>query len=350
MNDPTETTTTEAAAPDTAPVETTTPAAATIEPATPAVDPAEAMLAAMGGAKPDATAEPVAKKADAVEAAPVPEAGKPKEPTPEEAKAKIDAEMAELGISHERSQARFRELSAKAAENEPLKAQIQQLEVFRQRAVEWEEAVTSTGATPEEFGAAMNYLTLIKSGKSENLEIAFEQIEGEYLALAKALGRPTSAGYDPIGEHPDIAAKLANLDIDRDTALEVIAARNRAKVEQASRQTQQQQDSQQDGIAQGRTALTALEAELRVTDPAYAEKLKVLAPALQAMTQTSAPDQWAAAARRMFASLNMPKPVVPPPPVTVTPMRPGVTSGGHIRGISDPVDATLAAMGGMRQA
>lgn len=347
MNDPTEPTTTEAAAPDTAPVETT--AAPAVETPTPeqakdaTVDAALAAMlaeapkagdppAAPAAADPQAaSAEPVAK---AVETAPA----KPDAPAADKLADTFEEELAAAGPVTKRQEARMKQLYERARKADELAPMADRLR-------DWEDTITSTGATPEQFGGAMDYLTLLNSGKPENLAIAFEQIEGEYLALAKALGRPTSAGYDPIADHPDIAAKLENMDIDRDTALEVIAARNRAKVEQASRQTQQQQDSQQDGIEQGRSEMLALEAELRVTDPAYSEKLTALTPALQAMTKVTAPDKWATSARRMFATLNIP---APPAPVTklpgATPLRPTVPGGSHAKPVTDPVDGAYAAM------
>ena len=349
MTDPTEPTTTEAAAPDTAPVETTAaPAAETPTPEQAKDATVDAALAAMLAEAPKAgdppaptapaAADPQAPAADPVAKVGDPAPAKPDAPAADKLADTFEEELAAAGPVTKRQEARMKQLYERARKADELAPVVDQLRA-------WEDSITSTGATPEQFGGAMNYLTLLNSGKPENLEIAFEQIEGEYLALAKALGRPTSAGYDPIADHPDIAAKLANMDIDRDTALEVIAARNRAKVEQVSRQTQQQQDSQQDGIEQGRSEMLALEAELRVTDPAYSEKLTALTPALQAMTKVTAPDKWAASARRMFATLNIP---APPAPVTklpgATPLRPTVPGGSHAKPVTDPVDGAYAAM------
>lgn len=351
MIDPTEPTTTEAAAPDTAPVETT--AAPAVETPTPeqakdaTVDAAlAAMLAeptkAGDPAAPTApaAADPQAPATEPVAKAGEPAAAKPDAPADDKLADTFEEELAAHGqMTKQRREARMKNLYERARKGDELAPVVDQLRA-------WEDSITSTGATPEQFGGAMNYLTLLNSGKPENLEIAFEQIEGEYLALAKSLGRPTSAGYDPLQDHPDLM-KAVNEDftLERQHALELAAGRNRTKIEQASNQNRQQQDSQQDGIAQGRNALTALETELRVTDPAYAEKLKVLAPALQAMTQTSAPDQWATAARRMFATLNIPAPAAPPAKLPgATPMRPTVPGGSHAKPVTDPVDGAFAAM------
>ncbi len=350
MTDPTEPTTTEAAAPDTAPVETTAaPAAETPTPEQAKDATVDAALAAMLAEAPKAgdppaptapaAADPQAPAADPVAKVGDPAPAKPDAPAADKLADTFEEELAAAGPVTKRQEARMKQLYERARKADELAPKVDQLRA-------WEESITSTGATPEQFGVAMNYLTLLNSGKPENLEIAFEQIEGEYLALAKALGRPTSAGYDPLQDHPDLM-KAVNEDftLERPHALEIAAGRNRTKIEQAANQNRQQQDSQQDGIAQGRNALTALETELRVTDPAYAEKLKVLAPALQAMTQTSAPDQWATAARRMFATLNIPAPAAPPAKLPgATPMRPTVPGGSHAKPVTDPVDGAFAAM------
>jgi hypothetical protein len=246
----------------------------------------------------------------------------------------FEEELKEHGPTTKRQEVRMKQLydrARKADEMAPLAERLR----------EWEEQIATTGATPDQFGGAMNYLTLLNSGNPENLATAFEQIEGEYLALAKALGRPTSAGYDPIADHPDIAAKLANLDVDRETALELISARNRSRNEQASQESRRLQEGQQAAETHGRNALVALESELLATDRAYAEKLRVLAPALQGMTQATNPDQWATVARRMFANLNLPP---SPKPTGATPMRATVSGGSHAKPVSDPVDAVFAAM------
>lgn len=328
-----------------APVET--PAA---EPETAKIDAVDGTMAAMLGEEPKPDVPAVVPAADAPPVADPakPDGEKPAVPTPEEAKAKVDAEIADLGIKNERAAARFRDLSTRAAEVEPLKAQVQQLEVFRQRAIEWEETVLSTGAPPEQFATAMNYLTLLNSGNPENLEVAFAQVEEEYHALAKLLGK-AAGSVDPLQDHPDLQAKVANMDIDRDTALELVQLRTRQKLSGATTQVRTEQDqatrAQNDGLA----AVAALGEELRASDPQFAAKFAMISPLVTEMQRTLPPAQWATAIRQMWAKIPaaQPAPVpVPTPKPTISPMRPGVSSAGQIRGITDPVEATMAAMMG----
>lgn len=331
-----------------APVET--PAA---EPDTAKVDAVDGTMAAMLGEdpKPDApAATPAADAPPVVDPAKPAEPEKPEVKTPEQAKADVEAEIVKLGLDKKdkATAERFRELHGRAAEVEPLKAQVQQLEVFRQRALEWEDAVTSTGAPPEQFATAMNYLTLLNSGNPENLEVAFAQVEEEYHALAKLLGK-AAGSVDPLQDHPDLQAKVAALDIDRDTALELIRLRTRDKLVGATTHVRTEQDQAQRAQNDGLAAVAALGDELRATDPQFAAKFAMVKPLVEQIQTAYPPAQWPALIRQLWANIpampTTPAPVIPPKP-TVSPLRPGVSSAGQIRGTTDPVEATLLAMRG----
>jgi hypothetical protein len=240
-------------------------------------------------------------------------------------------------------------LSARAAEVEPLKAQVAQLEVFRQRAVEWEDAVSSTGATPEQFGQAMNYLQLLHSGDPQNFEAAFEMVEREYTALAKLLGKEAN-GVDPLQEHPDLQAKVAALDIDRDTALELIKLRTKERLAGASATVRTEQADAQRAHQNGLSAVAALGEQLRASDPNFQSKYDLIAPLINATLPSHPPSQWAGLVKQMWdriPAFPAPAPQAPVKP-TVTPLRPGATSAGQVRNISDPVEATMAAMLGAK--
>lgn len=334
------------------------------EPAQPEVDPIEATIAAANGeaaAESAAPAAPAQEPAAADPAQPAaPAAAQPPADPAEQAKqekAKVDAEIAELGIKNERTAARFHELSARAAEVEPLKKTVAELEVFRQRAVEWEEAVTSTGATPEQFGQTMTYLSMLNSGDPGNYEKAFEMIEREYHSLAELLGKTAGGAVDPLKGHPDLQAKVASMDMDRETALAWAEERNKTKLvtaasstrEQQAQQFQQQQEAaraQQEGLA----AVAQLGEQLRATDPHFATKFQILQPMLETMQAQYPPHQWAGLVQQMWS--RIPAPVAAAPVATaqrtVTPMRPGVSSANQVRSITDPIEATMAAAMGTR--
>jgi hypothetical protein len=309
------------------------------ESAAPAEDLAEGTLRAMLGesapaeeAKP---AEPVAPAAPDLSKPGTQQAAAPAKP--DAAKAEVDAEVAALGLK-EKAAARFHELAAKAAEAE-------QLRVAAERVQQWEERIVATGATPEQFAQSMGYLTLLNSGDPANIERAFQMIEGEYHALARALGKPVGDAYDPLADHPDLAAKVANMDMDRETALEVAGLRAQSKLREASEQTRTRQDDLARSQEQGRRELAELEQELRSADPAgYQSRLQALTPALQEAVRTLPPNRWAPFARSLFASTpaSAPQPIVPQQ--VVTPMRATVPGGAPVRKVENDADATLAVM------
>jgi hypothetical protein len=325
----------------------TAPEAVAEAPATPAeptapespeaskADDVDATLAAMLG-----TSAPSETPAQPEQTAEAPaDAAKPAEPSapapPDPDTAKVDAEVKELGLKGA-SETRFREMSARIRELETAHPAMQ-------RMAEWESAIQQTGATPEQFGAAMTYLSLVNSGDPATIEAAFQQIESEYLTLAKALGRPVG-GYDPLDDHPDLKEAVANVDMSRELALELAQARTRQQQTQQAQQARQFQDQTGRALAEGQQSLQALDAELAASDPAYKAKLQVLAPAIQAMCAAAPPAEWAGRVRDMFARLQLPAAAPALAPAALPPLRPTVPGGTQVSRVVDPVDATLAAM------
>lgn len=329
----------------------TAPEAVAEAPATPAeptapespeaskADDVDATLAAMLGtsAQPETPAQPEQTAEAPAEAAKPAEPSAPAQAQADPDAAKVDAEVKELGLKGA-SETRFREMSARIRELETAHPAMQ-------RMAEWESAIQQTGATPEQFGATMTYLSLVNSGDPAKIEAAFQQIESEYLTLAKALGRPVG-GYDPLDDHPDLRQRVADMDIDRELALELAQARNRQQQTQQAREVQDQTDAQRQAWDDGTKALQALDAELSAADPAYKAKLQVLAPAIQAMCAAAPPAEWASRVRDMFARLQLPAaaPAPAPAPAALPPLRPTVPGGTQVSRVVDPVDATLAAM------
>lgn len=328
----------------------TAPEAVAEAPATPAeptapespeaskADDVDATLAAMLGtsAQPETPAQPEQMAEAPADAAKSAEPSEPAQAQADPDAAKVDAEVKELGLKGA-SETRFREMSARIRELETAHPAMQ-------RMAEWESAIQQTGATPEQFGATMTYLSLVNSGDPAKIEAAFQQIESEYLTLAKALGRPVG-GYDPLDDHPDLLEAVNGPDMmDRKYALELAQARNRQQHTQQARQVQDQTDAQRRALTEGQQALQALDAELAASDPAFKAKLQVLAPAIQAMCAAAPPAEWAGRVREMFARLQLPAAAPAPAPAALPPLRPTVPGGTQVSRVVDPVDATLAAM------
>ncbi|WP_313319509.1 hypothetical protein [Stenotrophomonas sp.] len=182
----------------------------------------------------------------------------------------IDAEIKDLGIANERTQKRFRELSERAAEVETLRPDAE-------RGRQWEETIKSTGADPQQMGNALNYLAAINSGDPAAMGQAYDFMQQEMAWLAKQLGRP-APGYDPLAEHAELAKQVADGDMTRAAAEELIRTR-RATALQLDSQQRQRQQAEHQGMAQqvhqdALQQVGALGQQLRAADPQFEAKFR----------------------------------------------------------------------------
>lgn len=219
----------------------------------------------------------------------------------------IDAEIKDLGINNERTQKRFRELSERAAEVEALRPDAE-------RGRQWEETIKSTGADPQQMGNALNYLAAINSGDPAAMGQAYDFMQQEMAWLAKQLGRP-APGYDPLSEHADLAKQVADGDMTRPAAEELIRSRRTTALQQDSQQRQRQQMEQQATAEQvhqqALQQVGALGQQLRAADPHFDVKFKAIQPMVAVIQSTLPPQEWAGAIQRAY--LAAPAPVVAPP-------------------------------------
>ncbi|TDB26846.1 hypothetical protein ATCM_03835 [Stenotrophomonas sp. ATCM1_4] len=219
----------------------------------------------------------------------------------------IDAEIKDLGINNERTQKRFRELSERAAEVEALRPDAE-------RGRQWEETIKSTGADPQQMGNALNYLAAINSGDPAAMGQAYDFMQQEMAWLAKQLGRP-APGYDPLSEHADLAKQVADGDMTRPAAEELIRSRRTTALQQDSQQRQRQQMEQQATAEQAHQQalqqVGALGQQLRAADPHFDAKFKAIQPMVAVIQSTLPPQEWAGAIQRAY--LAAPAPVVAPP-------------------------------------
>lgn len=219
----------------------------------------------------------------------------------------IDAEIKDLGINNERTQKRFRELSERAAEVEALRPDAE-------RGRQWEETIKSTGADPQQMGNALNYLAAINSGDPVAMGQAMDFMQQEMAWLAKQLGRP-APGYDPLSEHADLAKQVADGDMTRPAAEELIRSRRTTALQQDSQQRQRQQMEQQATAEQAHQQalqqVGALGQQLRAADPHFDAKFKSIQPMVAVIQSTLPPQEWAGAIQRAY--LAAPAPVVAPP-------------------------------------
>lgn len=303
-----------------------------------ATDPAAAPApAAAAGGEGDGAAPPAAAgdkpKGEGAAAAPAkpdkPEGGKPEgEAGKDQA---VEDEIKSLGLK-ERAAERFRELTTRVAEIEPLRQRAA-------RADEWEQTVLSTGANPEQFGAALTYLRDINSGDPAKMRTAYEQLTSELKTLGEMLGMP-APGVDPLDAHPDLKAAVEAADLDRKHAEELAAARQGQRLQQAAAQRTTSSVQQQAAIEQGTAEVKALGAQLRAADPASFEaKSKLIAPMVNRIQKSLSPDQWAAAIKEQWDVLPAIPAPAPKPPPSAQPLRPTGASAGQMRKPQNDVEA-----------
>lgn len=295
-----------------------------------AVEALDKALAAAEGLPPGADDAPPAKPVEAPADArpeekgekPADEAAKDGEPPKAETPEKTpEQEADELGLKA-KARERFHELSGyKAAVK---RAGIENLEdlpriVERARvADQLEGAIQQTGATPEQYGQAIQYLALVNSGDPEALSKAYEIMQQELATLAKALGKEVPGVHDPLAEHPDLKQEVEEGDITRKRALEIAAQRAAMAQSQAVRQAQSAQQHRQREFEEAVQELNMLGAQLKQADPLYPAKVQALLPTIELIRENFPPTEWAARVKQAYAKVQVAAPApaqqpLPPP-------------------------------------
>lgn len=278
--------------------------------------------------------EPAAATADGE-----PPAEPGKEPKPEEAAAgaqppaepdPLADEMKELGITNERSQKRFRELTERAAE-------VESLRPMAERYQQWEETIRETKANPQQMGQALNYLAAVNSGDPAAMGQAYELMQQEMVWLAQKLGRP-APGYDPLSEFPDLAEQVSSGTTTRELAQE-LAANRRAQVLQQETRTRHMNETQRAAESQqleqqAMQQVADLGQQLRTSDPQFQAKFAALQPTVVFIQRTLPPQHWAAAIQEAYraipAAAPAPAPAPSPAAAPTPPRNPARPSGANL--------------------
>lgn len=207
--------------------------------------------------------------------------------------------------------------------------------------------VTQTGSTPEQYGQALTYLSLVNSGDPVKIEQALTFMQGEVAALAKMLGKPV-AGVDMLAEFPELKQQVADNLMLQEHAEEIAAGRVRAKIATTQSQqratTKQEQDAQTKAITDGKAALNAIGAQQAKTDKDFARKREILVSVLKPTFDRLHPSQWAAAWEQAYKKLVLP---VAPATGNVLPKQPlrGKTpAGGSTKAPGSLLDAITAGI------
>lgn len=205
--------------------------------------------------------------------------------------------------------------------------------------------VTETGASPQQYGQALDYLSDITKfatkGDKAAGERAFATMQGELAVLAKALGKPVEGIHDPIAGHPDLQAAVESGEVSKKWALETAAARDREATESNRRAVNEQTNTAQTEQAQAVQFLRDFDADRRANDPQYAQKRPILDGLVQTIRETLPASKWKAATERAYASIQLP--AAPPPPAPKPPPGP-VRPNGPRPTMQPTYDDPLAAM------
>lgn len=267
-----------------------------------AAETAEAPPVVVPPADPAAVADPAAPAAPVEgegDQPPAPAAADPNAapaaPAQHEAPKSVEDEIKDLGITNDRTQKRFRELSERASEADSLRERAGKV-------TDWEQTIQSTGTTPQQFGATLLYLTDINSGDPVRMNRAYETMEAELKFLGEKLGRE-APGFDPLAAHPDLAEKVKTGDLDRAAAVELVQHRQRGVLQNEQQQNQQRLSQSQQAEQMGLQAVADLGAQLRTTDPQFQQKFAYLAPTVEIIQATMPPAQWAAAINQAYQRL-----------------------------------------------
>lgn len=257
----------------------------------------------------------------------------------------VDKEIHDLNIKG-KAEARFREMAGTIKDFSPLREVLakhsiadpkQAEEIFETaaRGIEWENTVLASTASPDQFGAALNVIKAMNSGDPKVMGVAFDSLLSEVQALGQKIGREVPGLFDPLDAHPDLKAEVENADLARARALEIASQRAAAAANDSRNTAQHKQQEDQQAMTQAMADVSALNDELKVSDPDFLRKLPYLQPALDTIRETLHPSQWARAIRAAHAKLPALPTVVAPavaktPPVGHMPVR-AAGSGAPMR-------------------
>lgn len=325
-----------------------------------ALDEGLAVEAPAAGAEPEAPVDdpipgtPEAAAAEAAKAA-KPDAdnkpaGEPDKPEPDKA---TEDEITALGLK-EKSAARFRELAGEVKTLAPIKDAIEkagikdvaELPQIVQDATAGREIfaqIQETGANPEQYGMALDYLSTVTRamrGDMKAAEQAYAVMSGELTVLAKLLGKDVPGIVDPLADHADLRQQVENGDLPRESALEIVRLRQEGALREAHQRSETERQTsdaaQQHAVKQAVAELDTLGQELAKIDPHYAVKAPVLIAQLQALKDVLPPAQWTAKARALYAAIPNP-PAAPTPAPAPTRPSPGPVRGVGMRPAITPV-------------
>lgn len=217
------------------------------------------------------------------------------------------------------------------------------------------DAITHTGADPEQFTNTLGFLQLYNSKDPKSRAQALEVARGVVHELSVELGQGSP---DLLAQHDDLQAEVEEGKLTEKRAIEIATNRARTKLQNSraeATQTQEDQTRETNRLIQtGKDQLTAFENTVK-TDPAYT----VLYPTFRGILATTLhgtdPNTWGATAKSVYENLKAgytPAAVTPDPKPKPTkqPLRAKQGAGGSGSQGKEPssgVEAVSAALEGL---
>lgn len=282
--------------------------------------------------------------------------------------AAVDKEIKDLNIKNPNAQKRFRELT------EGLRTKDEQIASFAKtvgveperfaqvlptilesanRMAQWDDQVTATGATPEDFGQSMAILHSLKSDDIELKRAAYAAV-GEVM---KILGDQIGEHADPLAKHADLQKMVDDGELDPKVAAETARLRNEKIAAQTlaeGRRTKDQQNqTAQAEIDKATNDVVAYTSNLATKDPMFGAKFEHLKPVIARIQTNEPPANWAKRIQQEFDNIAPLFKAPKPAPKDVVPARvgrvPGRATGAASIGDQRPMGTeTTDPMQGLR--
>lgn len=169
--------------------------------------------------------------------------------------------------------------------------------------------INDSGASPQEFVQALDYMRMIKTG---DFETALRIIDDQRRQISLAMGKPLP-GADTLAGFPDLRQAVDSYQMSEQTAIEMARMRT---AQQHIAETQQQQASQQQrqtdyaNLRQRAVAdIDRMGATWAKTDPDFAAKEDIILKQLPTIAANFPPNVWAQQVKILYETLSaMPAP------------------------------------------
>ena len=274
-------------------------------------------------------------KQESAEEAPEEEEAPPEvEVKPEEAKPEDDEAPPE-GIS-KKAQERFQRLVSKVKEKD------EELTTLRTNLDGIRKVMQDTGASPEDFSMAFDYLKAIRSGNMDQVgQILQAQIKQYQLATGKQLGV-----VDPLSDFPDLRQRVDGYQMTEEAALEIARMRAVQREQQQSIQQTQQRQQSEFAVQQTRQAaineINQIGSEWAKKDPDYSAKEEIILKQIPEIARNFPPQAWAHQVRILYQALSS-VPITKPQASAPAPLR----ASGQSAGARQPTSMLEALQNGL---